>query len=78
MAATGAKKQLADRAADHSYEGLHQSRGFHRAEGDVDRDHHVQRVSLYGIARRHPMTTLIAAAGATVVLGLLAESNRDS
>ena len=78
MAATGAKQQLADRAADHSYDGLHQSRGFHRAEGDVDRDHHIQRVSLYGIARRHPWTTFIAAAGATVALGLLAQTNRDA
>jgi NAD(P)-dependent dehydrogenase (short-subunit alcohol dehydrogenase family) len=68
---------VADRPADHAYEGLHASRGFHLACGDVDRDRHIAKVSLYGIARRHPLaTTLIAAAGATAV-GLLVRAHQD-
>jgi len=58
-------QQLADRPADHSYEGLHSPRGFHRAEGDVERDRHVQQVSLYGIASRNPLKTAAAAAVGT-------------
>jgi len=68
MATLGVSQQLADRPADHTYEGLHASRGFHRAEGDVDRDRHVRQISLYGVARRHPvLTALVAAAGAATV-----------
>ena len=69
MSTLGVSQQLADRPADHSYEGLHATRGFHRAEGDVDRDRHVQHLSLYGIARRHPLTTAAAAAAGLAVLG---------
>lgn len=78
MGATGAQQQLAERPADHSNEGLHASRGFHRAEGDVDRDRHVQQVSLYGVARRHPLATaLTAAAAGAAVIGLFASAGRD-
>ena len=70
-------QQLADRPADHSNEGLHQSRGFHYASGDVDRDRHVQKISFYGIARRNPLkTTLIAAAGLALV-GMLLHDQDD-
>ena len=65
------RQQLAPRPADHSYEGLHDSRGFHFAVGDVDRDVHVQKISFYNVARRNPLsTTLLAVAGAAA-LGLL-------
>ena len=67
MAVFGAKQQLADRPPDRSFDGLHQSRGFHRSQGDVERDRHIQKVSLYGIAKRHPLATSLAiAAGAFV------------
>jgi NAD(P)-dependent dehydrogenase (short-subunit alcohol dehydrogenase family) len=49
-------------------------RGFHRAQGDVDRDRHVAKISLYGVARRHPVTTVLAAAAGTAALGLLVGS----
>ena len=68
MASMGVSQQLADRPADHSYEGLHSSRGFHRSAGNVDRDRHVQKVSFYGIARRHPaMSVMLAVAGLAAV-----------
>ena len=70
MAGFGWKSQLADRPADHSNEGLHASRGFHLAEGNVDRDRHVQQVSLYGMARRNPLTTTAIAAAALAVVGI--------
>ena len=69
MSTMGFSQQLADRPADHAYEGLHASRGFHRADGDVDRDRHVQHLSLYGIARRHPLTTAAFTAAGLAVLG---------
>jgi short-subunit dehydrogenase len=78
MGATGFKQQLADRPPDHSNEGLHATRGFHRAEGDVERDRHVKQVSLYNVARRHPVaTTLVAAAAGAVAVGLLTGDGRD-
>ena len=56
-----AGQQLADRPADHSNEGLHQTRGFHRAEGDIERDRHVRSTSLYnlgdGIRSRRPSSS---------------------
>jgi short-subunit dehydrogenase len=78
MAATGFKQQLADRPPDNSNEGLHATRGFHQAEGDVDRDRHVKQVSLYNVARRHPVaTTLVAAAVGAAAVGLLAAAEHD-
>lgn len=71
LAKFGAKLQLASRAADHSNEGLHVSRGFHVASGDVDRDRHVQKVSLYGVARRHPVATSLTAAALITAVGVL-------
>lgn len=65
-------EQLADRPADHSNEGLHETRGFHSASGDVDRDRHIRNVSLYGIARRNPVATTLLAAAGVAALGLLA------
>lgn len=77
MARVMGQQQLADRPADHSNEGLHQTRGFHRASGDVDRDRHVQKISFYNLARRNPLTTtMLIAAGATAV-GLLAKNQHD-
>ena len=70
MAGFGWKSQLADRPADHSNEGLHSSRGFHRAQGNVDRDRHVQQVSFYGMARRNPLATAAVAIAAVAVVGL--------
>ncbi len=58
-------QQFAKRPADHSNEALHETRGFHTAQGDLKRDRHVQRISFYGIARRNPYsTTALLAAGA--------------
>lgn len=68
------RQQLADRPADHSHEALHESRGFHQSKGDVDRDHHIQKVSLYGIARRHPLTTTLAVAAGVAAVSLLAHA----
>ena len=70
MSTLGFSQQQADRPADHSYEGLHATRGFHRADGDVDRDRHVQQVSLYGLARRNPIATAAVAAAALAVVGV--------
>jgi short-subunit dehydrogenase len=72
LASSAFDQQLADRPADHSNEGLYSSRGFHRAEGDVDRDRHVQRVSLHGMASRHPVAALCVAAAGAAAVGLLA------
>jgi hypothetical protein len=69
MSSFGISQQLADRPADRSFEGLHSSRGFYRAEGDVDRDRHVRKVSLYGMARRHPLTSTLAAAAGVAAVG---------
>jgi short-subunit dehydrogenase len=69
MSKLGVSQQLADRPADHSYEGLHSSRGFYRAEGDVDRDRHVQKISVYGMARRHPYSATLAAAVGVAAVG---------
>ena len=67
-------QQLAKRPANHSYEGLNEPRGFYSAKGDVDRDRHVQKFSLYGVARRHPLTTtLIVGMIGVVTLGLLGQ-----
>ena len=78
MGATGAQQQLAGRPADHPIEGLHASRGFHRAEGGVDRDRHVAQVSFYDVARRHPpATALTAAVAGAAIVGLLASADRD-
>ncbi|MDB5297229.1 MAG: short-chain dehydrogenase, partial [Phycisphaerales bacterium] len=78
MATVMPGQQLADRPADHSNESLHESRGFHQAEGDVNRDRHVQQVSFYNIARRNPLATAaIAAAGAVAVGVLLAGRDED-
>lgn len=78
MAKMGFKQQLLDRPADHSFEGLHESRpGFHRATGDAREDHHVQRVSLYGIARRHPLATLAVAAVGAAAVGMLVEKSDE-
>ena len=70
MATFGWNQQLADRPADHTNEGLHATRGFHRAEGNVDRDRHVQQVSLYGVVRRNPLTSAAVAAAALAVASL--------
>lgn len=73
-----ARQQLADRPADHSNEGLYESRGFHQEEGDVERDRHIQKISFYGLARRHPITsTMVAAAAGVAAVGLLARSQHD-
>src|SRR6185437_5099528 len=73
MASSGEEQQLTGRPADHSYEGLHQSRGFHRAEGDVDRDHRIHQTSVYGLVRRHPVATaVLTAAGVAAAVTLLA------
>ena len=77
MASFGYEQQQADRPADHSYEGLYSSRGFHRAEGDVDRDRHVQKISLHGMASRHPLMTLCAATVGVAALGFIVHA-RDS
>ncbi len=77
MALVGVKQQLADRPADKSNEGLHASRGFHRAEGDVDRDRYVQRHSLYGVARRNPVVSAAVAAAALAVVGLAVGKSVD-
>ena len=71
-------QQLAKRPANHAYEGLYESRGFYSSKGDVDRDRHVQKVSLYGIARRHPWTTaLILAVVGFTTLGLVGKAAVD-
>ena len=70
MSGFGWSQQQADRPVDNSNAGLHSSRGFHRAKGDVDRDRHVQQVSFYGMARRNPLTTAAVAAGVLAVAGL--------
>ncbi len=70
MAGFGWNSQLADRPADHTNEGLYSSRGFHRAAGNVDRDRHVQQVSLYGIVRRNPLASAAIAAAALAVVGV--------
>jgi short-subunit dehydrogenase len=77
MSTIGVSQQLADQPADHSNEGLHSSRGFHRAEGDVDRDRHVQKISFYGIARRNPLTTALVAAAGIAAVGVLTRVGRD-
>ncbi len=78
MAGFGWRSQLADRPVDNSNEGLHQTRGFHRAEGNVDRDRHVQQVSFYGMARRNPLTTAAVAAGVLAVVGLAVGAERKN
>ena len=71
-------QQLTDRPANHAYEGLHESRGFYSTKGDIDRDRHVQKMSLYGIARRNPWTTaLIVAVIGFVSLGLAGKAVID-
>ena len=77
MATMGVSQQLADRPADRSAEGLHASRGFHQAEGDVGRDRHVQRVSLYGVVRRHPMTSAAVGAAVLALAGAVVAAERD-
>ncbi len=77
MATLGGPQQLADRPADHSNEGLHSSRGFHQTDGDVDRDRHVFKHSVYGAAVRHPVTTVLVASAAAIGFGLLAASRHD-
>jgi short-subunit dehydrogenase len=70
-------QQLADRPADHSNEGLYETRGFHRAEGDVDRDRHVQKMSLYGIASRNPIATTLVVAAGVAAAGYLAKAEYE-
>ena len=78
QAKTGIESQLADRPADHSNEGLYASRGFHRAAGDTERDHHVSKVSLYNLARRNPgVTALAAVAVGVAAAGLIAGASKD-
>lgn len=79
MSTLGVSQQLADRPADHSNEGLHGTRGFHRSEGDVDRDRHVQKVSLYNLARRNPGVTAlaVAAVGVAAVSAIAAANKKD-
>ena len=77
MSTLGWKQQLADRPADNTNAGLHSSRGFHRAEGEVDRDRHVQQVSVYGLARRNPLTTAALAAATLAVVSLVIGKSVD-
>ena len=78
MAGFGWNSQLApDRPADHSNEGLYTSRGFHRAAGNVDRDRHVQQVSVYGLVRRNPLASAAVAAAALAVVGLAVAKAAD-
>ncbi len=74
MSTMGISQQLMDRPVDRSNEGLHSSRGFHRAEGEVDRDRHVQKISLYGVAVRNPLATVVTAAIGAAAVGLLIRS----
>ncbi len=78
MATWGVSHQITKRPADRSYESLYSSRpGFHRTRGDVDRDRYVQKMSLYGVARRHPLATLAVAAASVLTAGLvLAQRDR--
>ena len=78
MAGFGWNSQLADRPADHSNEGLYASRGFHRAEGNVDRDRHVQQVSLYGMVRRNPLASAAIAVAALAAVGVAVGERRSS
>ncbi len=72
MATWGVSHQLTKRPADRSYESLYSSRpGFHRTHGDVDRDRYVQKVSLYGLARRHPLASLALASFSVLAAGLV-------
>ncbi len=68
---------FADRPEDHSNEGLHATRGFHQAEGDIDRDHHERQGSVYGVVRRNPIASLAVAAVGLAVVGLVAKSIED-
>ena len=69
-------QQLADRPADHTNEALHEPRGFYRAEGDVDRDRHIRRVSFYNLARRHPVATSLIAVAGLAAVGLLVQGEK--
>jgi len=72
LASSAFGQQLADRPADHSNESLYTSRAFHPADGDVNRNRYVQKVSIHGVASRHPLATLCLAAAGAAAVGMIA------
>jgi short-subunit dehydrogenase len=74
MAAIGGGQGLVDRPPDRRFEGLYESRGFHQARGELGRDHHVQNLSLYGVAKRNPFMTTVAIAAGLSLIGAAAKA----
>ena len=67
MEKTMFEQQQTDKPANHSNEGLNESRGGHSSRGDASSEHSVREMSSYNWISRNPlMVTLISAAAGLV------------